>query len=206
MTVASHEVYAMFAEPYFRANIAGSITPEQIAFIKNLKMVKNTENLISENLYIFEEPELKSVKDAIQEVLDIYARDVMGISQQLYVTQSWSLVCPPGVGMHGHSHSNSILSGSLYYCELPAQPAGMVFTRHFSYQQIELTPDPAKRNIYNSPINRVIPKQNDVFLFSSHLTHMVEQNPSTEPRHSIAFNTFVKGRLGDYRAVTELVL
>jgi ectoine hydroxylase-related dioxygenase (phytanoyl-CoA dioxygenase family) len=82
----------------------------------------------------------------------------------------------------------------------------MVFTRHFSYQQIELTPDPAKRNIYNSPINRVIPKKNDVFLFSSHLTHMVEQNPSTEPRHSIAFNTFVKGRLGDYRAVTELVL
>ena len=72
MPVASHEVLPLFIEPFFRANIAGSITPSQIAYIQGLKMVRNTENLISENLYIFEEPELKSVKDAVQEVLDIY--------------------------------------------------------------------------------------------------------------------------------------
>lgn len=206
MPVVSHEVYPMFVEPYFRANIAGSITPQQIAFIKNLKMVNNPENQISENLYIFEEPELKSVKDAVQEVLDIYARDVLCIPQQIYVTQSWSLVCMPNAGMHGHSHSNSILSGSLYYCELPDPPSSMVFTRHTTYQQIDLPPEPAKRNIYNSPINRVTPRQDDILLFSSRLTHLVEQNKSSQQRHSIAFNTFVKGPLGDYRAVTELKL
>src|SRR3954471_18116362 len=137
MPVVSHEVVPLFIEPFFRANIAGSITPSQIAYIQKLKMVNNMENLISENLYIFEEPELKSIKDAVQEVLDIYARDVMCISQRLYVTQSWSLTNNPQIGMHGHSHSNSILSGSLYYCELPAPPASMVFTRHVSYQQID---------------------------------------------------------------------
>jgi uncharacterized protein (TIGR02466 family) len=206
MPVVSHEVYPMFVEPYFRANIAGSITPQQIAFIKNLKMVNNPENMISENLYLFEEPELKSVKDAVQEVLDIYARDVLCIPQQIYVTQSWSLICMPNAGMHGHSHSNSILSGSLYYCELPDPPSNMVFTRHTNYQQIELPPEPGKRNIYNSPINRVTPRQDDILLFSSRLTHLVEQNKSGQPRHSIAFNTFIKGQLGDYRAVTELKL
>jgi uncharacterized protein (TIGR02466 family) len=206
MTVVSHEVHPMFAEPYFRANIAGTITPEQIAFIKGLKMVSNMENLISENLYIFEEPELKSIKDAVQEVLDIYARDVMCISQRLYVTQSWSLINNPNVGMHGHSHSNSILSGSLYYCELPSPPAGMIFTRHVTYQQIDLAPDSDRRNVYNSPITRVLPKQNDVILFSSRLTHMVEPNTSSQPRHAIAFNTFVKGKLGRYRDVSELAL
>jgi ectoine hydroxylase-related dioxygenase (phytanoyl-CoA dioxygenase family) len=82
----------------------------------------------------------------------------------------------------------------------------MVFTRHTHYQQIELPPDPAKRNIYNSPINRITPRQDDILLFSSRLTHLVEQNKSSQPRHSIAFNTFVKGQLGDYRAVTELKL
>lgn len=206
MPVVSHEVHTLFAEPYFRASIAGSISPQQIAFIQNLKMTTNPENMISENLYIFEEPELKSVKDAIQEILDIYARDVLCIPQQLYVTQSWSLICKSGMGMHSHSHSNSILSGSLYYCELPAPVSGMVFTRYDSYQQIDLPPDAQKRNIYNSPINRVIPKQNDVLLFSSRLTHMVEQNQSNQLRHSIAFNTFVKGTLGNLRAVTELKL
>lgn len=206
MPIASHEVYPMFVEPYFRANIAGTITPQQIAYIKNLKMVNNPENMISENLYIFEEPELKSIKDAVQEVLDIYARDVLCIPQKIYVTQSWSLVCMPNAGMHGHSHSNSILSGSLYYCELPDPPSSMIFTRHTTYQQIELPPDPNKRNIYNSPINRITPRQDDILLFSSRLTHLVEQNKSGQPRHSIAFNTFVKGSLGDYRAVTELKL
>ena len=206
MPIASQDVYPMFVEPYFRANIAGTITPQQIAFIKNLKMVNNPENMISENLYIFEEPELKSIKETVQEVLDIYARDVLCIPQKIYVTQSWSLVCMPNAGMHGHSHSNSILSGSLYYCELPDPPSSMVFTRHTSYQQIELPPEPGKRNIYNSPINRVTPRQDDILLFSSRLTHLVEQNKSGQPRHSIAFNTFVKGQLGDYRAVTELKL
>jgi uncharacterized protein (TIGR02466 family) len=206
MTVVSHEVHALFAEPYFRANIAGAISPQQVAFIQSLKMVNNMENLISENLYIFEEPELKSIKDAVQEVLDIYARDVMCIPQQLYVTQSWSLTNTTNVGMHGHSHSNSILSGSLYYCEIPSPTANMVFTRHVSYQQIDLAPEPDKRNIYNSPINRLIPKLNDVILFSSRLTHMVEPNASNSPRHSIAFNTFVKGKFGNYRDVSELAL
>jgi uncharacterized protein (TIGR02466 family) len=206
MAVASHEVHPLFVEPYFRANIAGAISTRQIEFIQNLKMVNNMENLISENLYIFEEPELKSIKDAVQEVLDIYARDVLCIPQKIYVTQSWSLTNNSNVGMHGHSHSNSILSGSLYYCDLPTPPAGMVFTRHVSYQQIDLSPDAAKRNIYNSPINRIIPKQDDIILFSSRLTHMVEQNPSPQPRHAIAFNTFVKGKLGNYRDVSELPL
>ena len=82
----------------------------------------------------------------------------------------------------------------------------MVFTRHTNYQQIELPPDPGRRNIYNSPINRLTPKPNEIILFSSSLTHMVEQNTSSQPRHSIAFNTFVKGKLGNYRAVTELML
>lgn len=206
MPIVSHEVYPLFVEPYFRANVAGTITPKQIAFIKNLKMVNNMENLISENLYIFEEPELRSIKDAVQEVLDIYAREVMCIPQKLYVTQSWSLTCNSQVGMHGHSHSNSVLSGSLYYCELPSPTASMIFTRHFSYQQIDLAPDASKRNVYNTPINRIIPKQDDIILFSSRLTHLVEQNASSEPRHSIAFNSFVKGRLGNYRDVSELVL
>lgn len=204
--IVSHEVKPLFVEPYFRASIAGAITPEQIAWVKNLKMVPNTENLISENLYIFEEPVMKSISDAVQEVLDLYAREVLCIPQRLYVTQSWSLVCNSNIGMHGHSHSNSIMSGSLYYCDLPEPPSWMVFTRHVTYQQIDLQPDVAGRNIYNSPINRVMPRTNDVLLFSSRLTHLVEPNPTPERRYSIAFNTFVKGQLGNYRAVSELKL
>ena len=116
MAIEEYEVQPLFAEPFFRTNIGHAISDEQVEFLKNLKMLQNKQNLISENLYIFEEPELKSIKDAVQEALDFFAADVMGISQKLYVTQSWSLVNNPNIGMHGHSHSNSLISGSLYFC------------------------------------------------------------------------------------------
>jgi hypothetical protein len=206
MAVENVDIKPLFAEPLFRANIASAISAEQIEYIKNLKMVKNQANLISENLYIFEEPELASIKAAVQEALNLYARDVMGVPHELYVTQSWSLINNPTVGMHGHSHSNSVVSGSLYYCELPDPPANMVFDRHRGYQQLELTPDRERRNIYNTPLNVVEPKRGDIVLFSSGLQHYVENNSSAEPRFSIAFNSFIRGKLGNLRDVSELHL
>ena len=206
MAIENYEIQPLFAEPYFRANIGHAISEEQVAYIQNLKMVKNQNNLISENLYIFEDAELKSIKDAVQEALDLYASEVMGVPQKLYVTQSWSLINSPNVGMHGHSHSNSLVSGSLYYCELPQPVARMIFEKHRSYQQLELNPETEKRNIFNTPANIVEPKQNEVILFSSGLQHLVEANASTEPRYSIAFNCFIKGKLGNYRDVSELTL
>ena len=206
MAISQYEVKPLFAEPFFRANIGHVITPAQVAFIQNLKMTRNQVNLISDNLYIFEEPELKSIKDAVQETLDIYTREVMGIPQSLYVTQSWTLVNNPNIGMHGHSHSNSIISGSLYYCDLAKPVSSMLFDRHNSYQLLQLTPEFEKQNVFNTPMNIVTPEAGEVILFSSGLQHLVETNASKEPRYSIAFNTFIKGRLGDSRDVSELTL
>ncbi|XOV77392.1 MAG: TIGR02466 family protein [Aestuariibacter sp.] len=204
--VQNYDVQPLFAIPYFRTNFKNLISAEQVAFIKNLKMVQNQQNLISENLYIFEEPELKGIKDAVQEALNIYAKEVMGIEQQLYVTQSWSLVNQPGIGMHTHSHSNSIVSGSLYFAELPSPVSRMVFDKHISYRRLEINPSKERQNVFNTPINVVVPKTHDLLLFPSELNHMVEPNMSNQPRYSIAFNCFIRGKLGHYRDVSELIL
>ena len=206
MPTGEYELKALFAEPLFRISIADAITPQQIDYVKNLKMVNNQTNLISENTYIFNEPELAPLAKAVQEVLDFYASDVMGISQQLYVTQSWSLLNAPNVGMHAHSHSNSIISGSIYFCELPDPPSRMVFTRHKCYRQLDLQANAGAQSIFNARTNTITPKQGEILLFSSELTHMVEPNASSQPRYSIAFNTFVRGRLGGYRNISELHL
>lgn len=206
MAITEYEVQPLFAEPYFRTNIGNVISDEQVEYLKNLKMVQNKSNLISDNLYIFEEPELKSIKDAVQEVLDFYASEIMGWTQQLYVTQSWSLVNNPNVGMHGHSHSNSVISGSMYFCELPEPVASMIFDRHKNYQLLQFMPENEKRNIYNTPMNIVTPEQGELILFNSGLQHLVETNTSNQPRHSLAFNTFVRGKMGDFRDVSELTI
>ena len=149
---------------------------------------------------------LVSIAKAVQDALDIYAAEIMGITQKIVPTQSWALTNEPGIGMHGHSHSNSIISGSLYFCELPQPVANMIFDRHRSYQQLQLDPANDRQNIFNTRMNVVTPKTGDLILFSSGLQHFVEPNQAQQTRHSIAFNTFIRGRLGDYRDVSELFI
>jgi len=206
MELKNTKIDTLFAEPLFKADISEAISPEQVEYIQNLPMVQNQTNLISEDRYIFNHPKMQSIKDAVQLALDVYAEQVMGISQRLYVTQSWSLINTPGVGMHGHSHSNSVVSGSLYYCEMQEPVSRMIFDRHRAYQQLKLDPKADKRNLFNTPVNLVIPKKGEVCLFSSSLQHLVEPNASSTARYSIAFNAFVRGKLGDYVDVSELEL
>ncbi|KLE35839.1 TIGR02466 family protein [Aurantiacibacter luteus] len=199
-----YTVKPLFAEPYFVMNLKHAISPRQVKFVKSLAMNENQVNQISQELYLFERPEMASVKAAVAEALAVYAREVMGIAHRLEVTQSWSLINPPGVGMHGHTHSNSLISGSLYYAPMPDPPGNMIFERFSGYRQIEMQVGTDRTNIYNAPRNAVVPKEGDLILFSSALLHYVEQNLSDENRYSIAFNTWPRGTIGSLRDVSEL--
>ncbi|ALG61801.1 hypothetical protein VM77_11380 [Citromicrobium sp. JL31] len=203
---AEYSVKPLFAEPVFVTNIADAISPKQVEFIQSITMVENQMNHISEDLYLFDRRELKSIKQAVHAALETYANDVMGVSSRLEVTQSWALMNPPGVGMHAHTHSNSLVSGSLYYAPMPDPPGNMIFERTTGYRQIELGVESGRTNIYNAPRNAVVPKQGDLVLFSSSILHFVEENRSNQNRYSIAFNTFPRGTIGAFRDVSELKL
>ena len=204
MTQAKLDVQALFATPLARIDLRDAITQAQVEYVQSLKMVQNQQNLISEDLYIFNHPQLSGFSQAIAAALSQYASEVMGINQDLVVTQSWSLTNPPGIGMHSHSHSNSLISGSFYYAPLPEPPARVFFDRNIMYQRIELVPEQNRRNLYNTNLNAVTPKAGELLLFPSEINHMVEANSSPLPRHAIAFNSFVKGQIGDYRDVSQL--
>lgn len=206
MSLQHYDIQPLFATPYMRADLSHALTPDVVSYVHGLKMILNRQNLISEDLYIFEHPELQALGAAVQEALDVYAKDILGISQKLYVTQSWALENPINVGMHSHAHSNSLVSGSLYYDVLPEPVSRVFFDRHTMYQQIELLPGDDKRNLYNTPVNVITPKSGEVLLFPSDINHMIEANQSSEPRRAIAFNCFVKGVIGDYRDVSQLKL
>ena len=82
----------------------------------------------------------------------------------------------------------------------------MIFDRHNTYQLLQIIPEREKQNIFNTPFNIVTPEAGEIILFSSGLQHLVETNTSNEPRYSIAFNTFIKGKMGDFRDVSELTI
>lgn len=206
MTSETYDIQPLFATPFMRVSLKEAITKDQVEFIKALPMRQNQTNLISEDLSIFERPQLQRIAAAVQKALDAYADKVMGISQKLYVTQSWSLINQPGVGMHAHSHSNSIISGSLYYTQLPEPPARMIFDRYTHYRRLAINPEEGKGNLYNTQVNIITPQTHELLLFPSEITHMVEANGATAARHSIAFNCFLKGTIGDFQDVSVLKL
>ena len=83
-------VEPLFITPIAKVDLSSCITPSEVAFTDSLKMVPNQQNLISEDLYILQRPELAQFAAAISAALQDYAREVMGIDCQLEVTQSWA--------------------------------------------------------------------------------------------------------------------
>ena len=75
----------------------------------------------------------------------------------------------------------------------------MVFNRYVGNQiPIKLNLDEDKQNQYNTMDVAVRMEKHDLLMFPSDISHYVDNNMSDKPRHSIAFNAFVKGQLGEY--------
>jgi len=81
----------------------------------------------------------------------------------------------------------------------PIDCGNIVF--HSPYNVYSLNPIiniPFKKwNQYNSKVWTLPVKENQLLLFSSNLSHSVEQNKSSETRICLAFNILVKGDLSD---------
>jgi predicted 2-oxoglutarate/Fe(II)-dependent dioxygenase YbiX len=63
---------------------------------------------------------------------------------------------------------------------------------------------PTEWNIYTAKSWWYSVSTGDVILFPSNLMHEVPPTTSGANRISVAFNVFLKGRLGDYDELTEL--
>ena len=72
------KVEPLFATPLARVDLSSYITEAQVAFVDGLEMVANQQNMISENLYILDRPELSGFRDIISKCLNDYAEQVMG--------------------------------------------------------------------------------------------------------------------------------
>jgi uncharacterized protein (TIGR02466 family) len=206
MTV-HYEVHPLFPKPLYKSKIDVGLDDEAIDFIINQEMYENPSNAISINKNLLESPLLEKLNESIHLHLNIFLKEIMGaIDCEAYITQSWSLINMPGQGMHEHSHSNSLISGSYYFTDMPEPGADMVFNRYTGNQsRLKLNLDEEKTSYYNMMNMNVQMEKNDLFLFPSDVSHSIEKNSSNQPRYSIAFNSFVKGQLGQYDHANLLI-
>ena len=90
---------------------------------------------------------------------------------------------------YAHTHGGSNISG-IYYLSVPGDSGKLLFNNpDKTIQNLTFFDGPFKSfNEYNSTQFEIIPKENLLVLFPSHIEHYVEPNKSDEPRISIAFN------------------
>jgi uncharacterized protein (TIGR02466 family) len=186
-----YSVLAAFPTAVYISNV--NITEQELNFINehaagSEKLVYN--NYMSTETYLLDAIELTSLKEQITKHLNVYIRDVVGYDIDLYLTQSWSNYNPKGSSHHTHKHRNSIVSGAIYLTE---DPSPFVLMKP---EDDMLVPDVSKSNQYNSPVEVIDVKKNNILLFPSHIRHGVSQNTSELTRVSVGFNSFYRGILG----------
>jgi uncharacterized protein (TIGR02466 family) len=133
------------------------------------------------------------LKNKLQLHVDNYTKDVFKYDAEIYITQSWINVNPPGTCHTAHNHSNSVFSG-VYYVTLPKGSPFLTFQNPLEHM---FSFTPTEWNSYNSNVWTVGVEEKDVVIFPSKINHEVLTNNTDETRVSIAFNTFVRGYVGD---------
>ena len=206
-SIKEPNIELLFPIPVMFNNIDRDFTKDELNFIRlhstSDKTNRNVGNVTSNNNYILNEPEMVDLKKIITSFINDYVKRVYKpkFSAKAFVTQSWLNYTKKGEFHHKHEHPNSFISGVLYIYTDSSKDK-ITFYRS-GYKQLQLATDTF--DIYNSDSWRFNVKTGGVVMFPSSLTHNVENVTANETRISLAFNSFIKGTLGDNRTLTEFV-
>jgi uncharacterized protein (TIGR02466 family) len=193
----------LFPIPLYINHIDESLINQQKHYLLNLPKILNMGNLRSESGYIFEYPLFTELKKTINEHIKEYVNILYPNSNlDVYITQSWANYTEPNQYHHKHSHPNSFISGVFYVNAIKNEDMIKFYKDLPPTYQIKHN----QPNNYNSGDVAILIETGDLVLFPSNFTHNVPTTISKETRISIAFNTFIRGNIGDENASTALYL
>jgi len=200
------EVASIFPTPIYISRLGRELTKPELKFIeKNKKDVyKNEGNTTSNNNSVLNEKQFKELKLELDLRVADYFNKVISPANSIepYITQSWLNFTKKNEHHHKHAHPNSFVSG-VFYLNCNEEFDNIVFYKE-KYEGIK--PEYKEHNLWNSDSWYIPVKTGDIMMFPSSLTHMVETKKGDNTRISLAFNVFIKGRIGVNDKLTELIL
>ena len=199
-------VHELFPEPVYFSRLERVLTKKELRTINKYKekAYKNHGNLTSLDKYVLENKALEDLKKDLNKEVINYFNEVVCTSNSIipYITQSWINYTEVNQFHHLHSHGNSYVSG-VFYIAANQEVDTIRFDKRSSS---EIILEVLKYNIFNSN-GWIRPVQTgDVLLFPSSLLHQVEPKKGMNTRISLSFNVFIKGKIGNNKGLTELVL
>ena len=200
-------IHRLFGVPVYATKLNREFSPEEMKEIYNNqnKVVQNVSNYSSTNNYILNEKIFANLKNDLDVIIKDYFDKIIKPQEETikpYITQSWLNYTREKEFHHMHSHPNSIISGVLYIkCD---EQNDMIQFYDTITSQFQIPPKEFTQ--YNSKRWWFSVETKDVLLFPSSTTHSVQIKKEDSLRISLAFNVFVKGKMGNNSDLTELVL
>lgn len=198
------QIMSLFPTALGLFELGRDFTEEELAFIKNQEVTQNMGNTTSADRNMLDREELKGLRGFVEESIARYFADVYAPIQEtsLRITQSWCNYTEPGQFHHKHAHPNSFISGVLY--PQANRETDKIYFYKDGWQQLKTPTE--NWNLFNSDSWWMEAYTGRLFIFPSHLTHMVETVRGTDTRISLSFNTFPIGHFGDDSSLTGLHL
>ena len=198
----SPEIHPLFPTAIFKTSIR-KLTQTEFEYLLSKELESQTlGNSVSFDRYLLNDPKLNDLKSLMLDAIKVYAKEVMSIYNEFYITNSWLNKTSNNEQHSIHNHTNSILSGCYYISVEDSQPY-ISFNR--LTQPFLLNYVPTEFNRFNSVEWDLPLENNSLVIFPSECYHYVKPNKSVNERISIAFNTFVKGQIGQKNG-SELIL
>lgn len=190
----------MFSVPLYTA-FDLDITNEhkETVSIQEFEPTRDQNGFMTRSNQILDIPELVGIKNQVDFHVQKYVLKVFNPTDdiQFYMTASWAMLHFLGNFSPSHWHVNSIISGILYI-DVDDNSGDLVFVNKNStlyHPQIRI---PSKGPTdYNRTEEYVKPKPNQIVIFPSILSHAVTVSNSDIERYCIAFNYFIRGKLGN---------
>jgi hypothetical protein len=183
LPVLHPSIIPLFSTPIFHSSIGG-IGDEVTGRIKHLKFIQDIagEEGLLDSMPGFKNSIVTKVNEYLFKILELSFFDY-------YFPDSWFLRLNPSGRSIPHIHSNALYSGVVYIDA--SDNSNIVFNRsHYGGNLNSMVYDIEKKeeNIYTTSRWQITPKNGDILIFPSFVSHAVSQNISGKSRVSFSFN------------------
>lgn len=191
------EITRLFPTCVLKTNINRAFSKAEMNAFEELGVYsQNIGNLISTCKTVLSDKRLKDIHRFCVNAVTSYSDEVMrpANSHRFYVTQSWLNKTTKNAYHHKHWHSNSILSG-VFYINAKEESDRIYFANPIPEGMMQF--HVREYTLENSKTWFFPVKTGDLLVFPSSLNHYVDANKEDYERISLAFNTFIKGTIGE---------
>ena len=196
----------IFPTPIYFSNLERNFTKKEILFTEQTKnkVRDNDGNVTSIDNYILNNKCFSQLKkDLTLKVNDYFNKIICPLEEvKPYITQSWLNYTKKNDYHHSHEHPNSFVSGVFYFNADPDVDTITFMKKDYNSILLEIK----EYNLFNSKTWWFPIQTGQLILFPSSTTHFVSSKQGENLRTSLAFNVFIKGKLGSNKSLTELIL